>query len=47
MVNFKLGEEMRNDVINKGHEHGTRKNLSPLTGIEPLTFRTLVRCSNN
>ena len=27
-------------------EHGTKKNLSPPAGIEPMTFRTLVGCSN-
>ena len=48
MVNFKLGQEMKNDVINMSRVWDKEKNRkkSP-TGIEPIIFRTPVGCSNH
>ena len=38
-VNFKLGEEMRKDVIIMSRTRNREKSESP-TGIEPMTFCT-------
>ena len=42
---FELGEEMKNDVINMSWARDKEKSESP-AGTEPMTFRTLVGCSN-
>ena len=44
MVNFKLGEEMRNGVINMTQAWEKEKIWVP-TGIELMTFHTPVGCS--
>ena len=46
MVNFKFGEEMKNDVTNMCPSTGQKKNPEPPTEIEPMIFGTAVGCSN-
>ena len=36
MVNFKFGEEMKNDVINMCPSTGQKKKPEPPTGTEPM-----------
>ena len=40
MVNFKLGNKIWKVNWSTWHERGTKRFLSSLTGIEPMTFRT-------
>ena len=49
MVNFKFGEEMKNDVINMCPSTDQKKKKpEPPTGIEPMIFGTPVgRCFNH
>ena len=47
MVNFKFGEEMKNDIINICPSTGQKKKPEPSTRIEPMVFGTPVGCSNH
>ena len=48
MVNFKLSEEMKNDVINMSRAWDKKKLKSEfMTGIEPMTFHTPMVCTTS